>query len=142
MEVDSFVLPVVMQTQLHLGFGPVIGDLAHKTQLNFEVLLNRISQGAIGSVAVKELHGPAVSNVALAIDEQFVVEGKIKGPFVDDLAVQGNINKQIVPVARSEILILHPSLLVSETMSQVEDASYFLRKEGFLVNSVFSIDNI
>ena len=132
----------MVETQLNLGFGPVVGDLAHKTQLNFEVLLNRISQGSIGSVAVKELHGPAVSNVALAIDEQFVVEGKIKGPFVDDLAVQGNINKQIVPVARSEILILHPSLLKAEPMPEVKDIPYFLGEEGFLVDSVFSIDNI
>lgn len=131
-----------MQTQLHLGFGPVIGDLSHKTQLDFEVFLNRIAQGSIGSVPVKELHGPTVSNVTLAIDEQFVVEGKIKGPFVDNLAVQGNINKNVVSIARSEILVLHPPLLVTESMPEVDDIPYFLREEGFLVNSVFSIGDL
>jgi len=131
-----------MQTQLHLGFGPVVSNLAHDPQLNLQVFFNRITQGAIGSIAIEELHGPAVSNVALAIDEQFVVEGKIQGTFVDDLPVQGNINKQIVPIARSEILVFHPPLLVPEPMPQVEDASDLLREEGFLVDSAFGTENL
>ena len=132
----------MVEAQLELGLRPVVGNLPHKTELNFQIPLYRIAQSPIGSVSVEELNGPAVTDVALAIDEQFVVEGNIKRLLIDDFAVQRNVDEQIVPVARSEVLVFHPTLLVPESVPEVKDASDLLREQGFLVDPAFGGEDV
>ena len=131
-----------MQAQLYLGLCPVVSDLAHQAKLHFQVLFNGIAEGPIGPVSVEELDRPSITNVALAVDEQFVVKGKIERLFVNHLTVQGDIDKQIISITSSEILVFYPTLFITKTVPQIEDASNFLRKQGFLVNPTFSIRNL
>ncbi len=106
----------MVQTYLCLPLTPISGSLLHPTQLGPEVIAESITQPHIRSVAVKETHRSPVTNIGLAIDEDFVVECDVYYILTEVRPIQGNIDKQVVPVARPEILITNPTLFISQAM--------------------------
>ena len=63
-----------MKTKLKLSFCPSVSGLFHKTKLNFITGFNNIANPRVEAVSVKKRHRPVVTNVALAVDKEFVVK--------------------------------------------------------------------
>ena len=87
-----------------------------------------MANGSIGTVPVEVLYRSPVSYVLLCINKQLIVEGQVNGTFFQVGLVKGDVHEEVIPEARSEILIIHPPLLKSESMCQKSSLAYCLRK--------------
>jgi hypothetical protein len=119
-----------METQLELGLVPVIRVLVHESGLQFKTVAQAVANGRIKPIAVKQLHGPAVTDVSLTVNEYLVVERRVPGSFAQVVAVKGNIHEDGVAKSCPEVLVVDPSLLVPKTVPKENATTDFLRQQA------------
>ena len=128
----------MVQAQLPLVFFRGRGDLPHKAELNSKRRGQAVAQRGITAVAIEVFDSASAADVPLAIDKHLVVQREIDRAGVQRGAVQGNIHKQRVAVARAGVLAIDPALFGAETMAQVNPLTRLLRQQGLLINAFFS----
>ena len=97
-----------------------------------------VHERTIESVPIKNFDGIPIPNIALPIQENFVVEGQVPGALLEVGPIEGHVYKYCVTIPRAKILSVDPTLLKAKTMAQIKPLTDLLRQQCFLISSIFS----
>ena len=105
-----------MQAQLDLALLHVVRILMHIAALQSQPVAQTVANGNIEAIAVEHFDRPAVTNIALAVDKDFVIEREVPGALSKVGLIERDIDKQRVAEPRPEVQAVDPALLVAEAM--------------------------
>ena len=61
----------------------------------------------------------------------------MEGALAEVVGVEQDVEEEVIAVTGAEVLVLHPALLVAETVSEADAVGQFVRQQGFLVYTAF-----